>query len=75
MGGYSGGQIPRIRTWPYPIVFNEQGNHASSFCLMMMQIAYKHGIKTFVATIHPTNYRVLRWMDEIGAIPVHTEDG
>lgn len=42
---------------------------------MMMQIAYKHGIKTFVATIHPTNYRVLRWMDEIGAIPVHTEDG
>ena len=25
--------------------------------------------------IHPTNYRVLRWMDEIGAIPVHTEDG
>ena len=42
---------------------------------LIIQIAYRHVIKTFTATIHPTNYRVLRWMDEIGAIPVHTEDG
>ena len=67
---------PEEAEWAVTVVDKYQKNGLGRILLYLMAtIAYKRGIKVFIATIHPTNEPVLNWMTEIGAQEVVREDG
>lgn len=67
---------PEEAEWAVTVVDKYQGNGIGRVLLYLMaSIAYKRGIRYFTATIHPTNKPVLRWMEELHASAIESEDG
>ncbi|KAK8802251.1 hypothetical protein WA588_005223 [Blastocystis sp. NMH] len=67
---------PEEAEWAVTVIDKYQGLGLGRILLYLMNlIAYDHGIRVFTATIHPSNNRVLSWMDELKASCLQTEDG
>ncbi|KNB43710.1 cyclic nucleotide-binding protein [Blastocystis sp. subtype 4] len=71
---------PTEAEWAVTVVDQYQGLGLGRILLYLMNLVevlggFDHGIRSFSATIHPTNRRILAWMEELKATSVQTEDG